>query len=175
MGRTSLRGDLRSGRRNLRFLATTSLVSASARRSSLTAWQNTAASPRFRRGATRGWVLRVGLGSFPPLFCPQDRRQVGLGGGAGGPSRHDHLGATSDHLSRARLLILSPFTACACMVSFAMLRRSLTVGAFASAISWHCLCAGSQRRVGGLLEHVAGTLARVRAPDCGFRHKLACC
>ena len=40
--------------------------------------------------------------------------------------------------------ILSPLTACACVVSFAILRRSLAAGAFASAIS--CVVCSQDRR-----------------------------
>ena len=73
----------------------------------------------------------------------------------------------------ARPQILSPLTACACVVSFAILRRSLAAGAFASAISCRCLLAGSQGRVGGFLGWIAGTLARARAPGYGSGHKPA--
>eukprot|EP01048_Picozoa_sp_COSAG05_P012084 COSAG05_NODE_1186_length_5587_cov_26.631560_2_plen_151_part_00 len=58
----------------------------------------------------------------------------------------------------ARPQILSPLTASACVVSFAILRRSLAAGAFASCLSCRCLCAGSHGRMGSFLGWVAGTL-----------------
>ena len=73
----------------------------------------------------------------------------------------------------ARSQILSPLTACACVVSFAILRRSLAAGAFASCLSCRCLCAGSHGRMGSFLGWVAGTLERARAPGYGSGHKPA--
>ena len=160
MGRPVRRGDLRFGRRWLRFLATTSLVSPSARRSSLTAWQNIAASPRFRRGATRGWGLCARLVSFRPCPTPLFYAQVAVGCETGGNSRPDHLGATSRRIFASWLRFCARLTTSACLVSFALSRSSLVAG---------CLCACNLLPL--FVRRIAGTCGQL--PGVGWGHSGA--
>ena len=101
---------------------------------------------------------------------------MALGGATGGCSRHDHLGATS----RAAFLPIrrpspdSLATNCVrvrgvvCDIAQVACRGCLCICNIV-----RCLLAGSQGRVGGFLEWIAGTLARARAPGYGSGHKPA--
>ena len=168
MGRPVRRGDLRFGRRWLRFLATTSLVSPSARRSSLTAWQNIAASPRFRRGATRGWGLCARLVSFRPCPTPLFYAQVAVGCETGGNSRPDHLGATSRRIFASCSRFCARLTASACLVSFALSRSSLAADClcFCRRLSLVVFCVTGY--LAGLTRTPGGTAAAVLRAYCGI-------
>ena len=97
---------------------------------------------------------------------------VGLGGGAGGSSRHNrpgrlfaaHSPPSPDSLATNCVRVRGVV----CDIAQVACRGCLCICNIV-----RCLLAGSQGRVGGFLGWIAGTLARARAPGYGSGHKRA--